>query len=257
MYAREPLVVAFPRDADDVAAAIAAAGRFDVPVVRAARAPASPARPPARGSCSTPRATWTRSAISTRRRCACASGPAWCRRTSTAPRSRTGSASARTPQPRTGRRSAGHRNNSCSKPCVVYGSTRRPRVALQRRRHRGRLAPRSQAIRGGRQRARRARADTLAERSIAACRRSCASTATRSRRLPHPLAPGRGATPRPPRRRRAVRPRALRRRLGGHTRSCHRGHRTTGSCPAVQVHRSRPLHVDRGSDRGDRGRACL
>jgi FAD/FMN-containing dehydrogenase len=33
MYAREPLLVAFPRDAVDVAAAIAIAGRFDVPVV--------------------------------------------------------------------------------------------------------------------------------------------------------------------------------------------------------------------------------
>lgn len=33
MYAREPLVAAFPRGADDVAAAIAIAGRFDVPVV--------------------------------------------------------------------------------------------------------------------------------------------------------------------------------------------------------------------------------
>jgi FAD/FMN-containing dehydrogenase/Fe-S oxidoreductase len=33
MYAVEPLLVAFPRDADDVAAAIAVAGRFDVPVV--------------------------------------------------------------------------------------------------------------------------------------------------------------------------------------------------------------------------------
>jgi FAD/FMN-containing dehydrogenase/Fe-S oxidoreductase len=33
MYAREPLLAAFPRDADDVAAAIAIAGHFDVPVV--------------------------------------------------------------------------------------------------------------------------------------------------------------------------------------------------------------------------------
>jgi FAD/FMN-containing dehydrogenase/Fe-S oxidoreductase len=33
MYARRPLAVAFPRDADDVAAAIALAGRFEVPVV--------------------------------------------------------------------------------------------------------------------------------------------------------------------------------------------------------------------------------
>ena len=33
MYAREPLVVAFPRDAEDVAAAVALAGRFDVPVL--------------------------------------------------------------------------------------------------------------------------------------------------------------------------------------------------------------------------------
>jgi FAD/FMN-containing dehydrogenase/Fe-S oxidoreductase len=33
MYAREPLLVAFPRDAADVAAAIAIAGRFDAPVV--------------------------------------------------------------------------------------------------------------------------------------------------------------------------------------------------------------------------------
>jgi ubiquinone/menaquinone biosynthesis C-methylase UbiE len=34
MYAIEPLLVAFPRDADDVAAAVAVAGRFDVPVVQ-------------------------------------------------------------------------------------------------------------------------------------------------------------------------------------------------------------------------------
>jgi FAD/FMN-containing dehydrogenase/Fe-S oxidoreductase len=33
MYARDPLVVAFPRDAADVAAAIAIAGHFDVPVI--------------------------------------------------------------------------------------------------------------------------------------------------------------------------------------------------------------------------------
>jgi FAD/FMN-containing dehydrogenase/Fe-S oxidoreductase len=33
MYAREPRLVAFPRGADDVAAAIALAGRFDVPVI--------------------------------------------------------------------------------------------------------------------------------------------------------------------------------------------------------------------------------
>jgi FAD/FMN-containing dehydrogenase/Fe-S oxidoreductase len=33
MYAREPLLVAFPRDADDVAAAVALAGRFEVPVL--------------------------------------------------------------------------------------------------------------------------------------------------------------------------------------------------------------------------------
>jgi FAD/FMN-containing dehydrogenase/Fe-S oxidoreductase len=33
MYAREPVAVAFPRGADDVAAAIALAGRYDVPVV--------------------------------------------------------------------------------------------------------------------------------------------------------------------------------------------------------------------------------
>ena len=33
MYAREPLLVAFPHGADDMAAAIALAGRFDVPVV--------------------------------------------------------------------------------------------------------------------------------------------------------------------------------------------------------------------------------
>ena len=33
MYARDPVAVAFPRDADDVAAAIVTAGRFDVPVI--------------------------------------------------------------------------------------------------------------------------------------------------------------------------------------------------------------------------------
>ena len=45
MYAREPLVVACPRDAAEVAAAIAVAGRFDVPVVaRAAAARAWPGR---------------------------------------------------------------------------------------------------------------------------------------------------------------------------------------------------------------------
>ena len=59
MYAREPLLVAFPRDAAEVAAAISVAGRFDVPVVaRAAAAPAWPGRrSAAAASCSTPRAT--------------------------------------------------------------------------------------------------------------------------------------------------------------------------------------------------------
>src|SRR5215218_1368881 len=33
LYAIEPLAVAFPRDADDVAAAVAVAGRLDVPIV--------------------------------------------------------------------------------------------------------------------------------------------------------------------------------------------------------------------------------
>jgi FAD/FMN-containing dehydrogenase len=52
MYASAPLVVAFPRDAGDVAAAIAIAARFDVPVV-----PRGGGTRPARASCSTPRAT--------------------------------------------------------------------------------------------------------------------------------------------------------------------------------------------------------
>ena len=59
MFAVEPLAVAFPRDADDVAAAVSdrraarRAGRR-----RAAAARASPGRPPAgAGWCSTPRAT--------------------------------------------------------------------------------------------------------------------------------------------------------------------------------------------------------
>ena len=60
MYASAPLLVAFPRDADDVAAAIAAAARFEVPV-RHARRRHQPRRPDraGRASCSTRRGTWT------------------------------------------------------------------------------------------------------------------------------------------------------------------------------------------------------
>ena len=59
LFAVEPLAVAFPRDADDVAAAVTIAARLGVPVV-AARRRHEPrrARPPAgAGWCSTPRAT--------------------------------------------------------------------------------------------------------------------------------------------------------------------------------------------------------
>ena len=68
MYAREPLAVAFPRDADDVAAAIARRRRASsVPVVTrgAGTSLAGQTIGAARASCSTRRATWTRSARST------------------------------------------------------------------------------------------------------------------------------------------------------------------------------------------------
>ena len=63
LYASAPLLVAFPRDADDVAAAIRAAARFGVPVVTrgGGHQPRRPGRRRPRASCSTPRATWTRS----------------------------------------------------------------------------------------------------------------------------------------------------------------------------------------------------
>ena len=44
MYAIEPLVVSYPRHADDVAAAVTVARRLDVPSWRAGRGRASPAR---------------------------------------------------------------------------------------------------------------------------------------------------------------------------------------------------------------------
>ena len=66
MYASPPLLVAFPRDAADVAAAVRVAAERR----RAGRQPRrrhEPRRPDrrARASCSTPRATWTRSTRST------------------------------------------------------------------------------------------------------------------------------------------------------------------------------------------------
>ena len=59
MFAVEPLAVAFPRDADDVAAAVRDRRRGSAcRRRRAAAARASPGRPPAgAGWCSTPRAT--------------------------------------------------------------------------------------------------------------------------------------------------------------------------------------------------------
>ena len=125
LYSSAPLLVAFPRDAADVAAAVEAAARFDGPGRHARRrARASRARRRARGSCSTPRATWTRSARSTSRRGACASGPASSRRTSTAPPRRYGLGFG--PDTSTSNRATlggmiG--NNSSGSHSIVYGTT--------------------------------------------------------------------------------------------------------------------------------------
>ena len=109
MYAREPLLVAFPRDAADVAAAIAIAGRFDVPVVtRGGGTSLSGQAVGGRGIVlDTSRhmdaigEIDTDGAARARRPGRRAGGPQ--------PRraSRSGSASGRTPRRRTGRRSAG------------------------------------------------------------------------------------------------------------------------------------------------------
>ena len=53
MYSILPLVVVYPHHADDVRATVSVAAEHGVPVLPAARAPASPVRPSARGSCST------------------------------------------------------------------------------------------------------------------------------------------------------------------------------------------------------------
>ena len=57
MFAREPLVVACPRDAAEVAAAIAVAGRFGVPVVSRGGGTSLAGQTAGQGWCSTPRAT--------------------------------------------------------------------------------------------------------------------------------------------------------------------------------------------------------
>ncbi len=57
MYAIRPLGVVYPRHADDVAAAVASPRATTCTSPRAARAPASRARPSARAWCSTSRGT--------------------------------------------------------------------------------------------------------------------------------------------------------------------------------------------------------
>ena len=108
LYATAPLLVAFPRDADDVAAAIRAAARFGVPVVT--RGGGTSLAGQAVGGhgivLDTSRHMDAIHADRRRRRQRVASGPASSRTTSTAPPRPTGSRSAPTRRRPTGPRSA-------------------------------------------------------------------------------------------------------------------------------------------------------
>ena len=107
MYASAPLLVAFPRDAADVAAAVRAAARFEVPVVSRGAGTSLAGQTAGQGVVLD---TSRHMDADPRHRRggpdARASAPASCRTRSTPPSSPTGSASAPTPRPPTGPRSA-------------------------------------------------------------------------------------------------------------------------------------------------------
>ena len=109
MYARDPLLVAFPRDAADVAAAIAIAGHFDVPVITRGAGTSLAGQTVGAGGLvlDTSRHMDAIGEIDTEATSRAGSAPASCRRTSTAPPTASASASGRTPARRTGPRSAG------------------------------------------------------------------------------------------------------------------------------------------------------
>ena len=189
MFAVEPLAVAFPRDADDVAAAVQRRRRgWACRSSRAAAARASPGRRRAgAGWCSTSRATWTRSARSTPTRGACASSRASCRSGSTTPSSRYGLGFG--PDTSTSNRATlggmiG--NNSSGSESIVYGTTI-DHVARAGGRARRRLA---RHVLGGLG----ARAATSSGGSTAASRRSCATTRGRSPRTTRSTGASRAAT---------------------------------------------------------------
>ena len=108
LYAVEPLAVAFPRDADDVAAAVTIAARLGVPVVpRGGGTSLAGQTAGGRGLVlDTSRHMNAIDEIDADARRVRVAARASCRRTSTARRAASGSASGRTPRRRTGPRSA-------------------------------------------------------------------------------------------------------------------------------------------------------
>ena len=254
LYSSPPLLVAFPRDAADVAAAIRAAARFGVPVSPAAAAPASPARRPG-----------GRLVLDTSRhmdaiveldppRGGCASGRAWSRTSSTAPPPRTASVRPGHLDLQPGDARRHDRQQLLGQPLDRLRHDDRPR-ARARGRAGGRVdrafGPVDEAERRRGRRPTRSRA-----RSTAGCRRSCASTPARSPRTTRstgasPAATGSTARPR-------VRPRASF-VTGSEGTLVAITEATVGliELPKARTFAVGHFDVGRRRDRRDRGRAAL
>ena len=244
MYAREPLLVAFPRDAADVAAAIAIAGRFDVPVVtRGGGTSLSGQSVGGRGIVlDTSRHMDAIGEIDTAalrvrvgpgvvqedlNRAAQPFGLGFGPDTSTSNRATIGGMIG---------------NNSSGSHSIVYGTTIDHVHELEVV-----LADGSQATLGpGGDGAPAAIRDGLREILRDHARRD-------RHRLPEALAPVRRLPARPARAR--VRPRALRRRLRGHAGGDHRGDRRPRGAAEGEAVRGRPLRLDGRRDRRHRRRA--
>ncbi len=247
MYAREPLVVAFPRDAEDVAAAIALAGRFDVPVVtRGAGTSLSGQgcghRPRARHLASHGRDRRVRHRGAAR---ACGA------------RRRAGGPQPRGAPPRARLRPGhldlqpGHARRHDRQQLVGQPLDRLRLHGRPRARARGRALRRQPgAPRAGRRAGKRLAGG--GDPALPAGDRGAPPRGDRAR-LPAALA-RRGRLPaRPPRRR--LPPRALRRGLGGHARGDHGGHRGPRAAAQGAPVRRRPVRLRAERDRGHRRRA--
>ena len=257
MYSITPLGVAFPRHADDVAAAVAAAATLGVPVVPRGAGTSLAGQTVGPGLVLDMSRHLDRILELDPRRAPRASTSAWCRTSSTARPAPHGLMFG--PDTSTSNRATiggmiGNNSAGSGSRCG-YGMTidhvRALDVVLSDG-SRATFEPVDDA-----ERERRAAADTLEGSALPRAARHRRAAPRRHRaRLPAVLAPRLRLPARPARRRDAVRPGEVRGRLRGHPGRHHPGAGRPGAEAASHRLRGRPLHIGAGGDRRHRPTRC-